>query len=87
VWSDPVESRFGWHRVKVLEHAPGQPGSFDAVADRVRLEYAIERRHEAIARFLDQALRRYQVDIDGAPLRGYSPTRRVAVRSTPSGED
>jgi hypothetical protein len=86
-WSVPVESRFGWHLVKVLQHAAGAPASFDEVYDRVRLEYAIVHRHEAIAHFLEQAFQRYHVDIDGAPVRGYEPTERLALRATPSQED
>jgi len=86
-WSDPIESRFGWHRVKVLQHTPGAPASFDDVYERVRLEYSVVHRHEAVARFLDRAFRRYHVDIDGTPVRGYSPTERLALRSTPSAED
>jgi peptidyl-prolyl cis-trans isomerase C len=86
-WSVPVESRFGWHLVKVLEHTPGAPAEFEDVYDRVRLDYAIVHRHEAVAHFLAQAFRRYHVDVDGAPIRDYSPTERLALRSTPSEED
>ena len=86
-WSPPLESRFGWHLVKVLQHMPGAPAVFDDVFDRVRLEYAVVHRHEAIAHFLEKAFQRYHVDIDGAPVRGYQPTERLALRSTPSQED
>lgn len=86
-WSSAVESRFGWHLVKVLQHAPGAPASLDEVYDRVRLEYAIVHRREAIAHFLTQAFKRYHVDIDGAPMRTYEPTQRLALRSVPSQED
>jgi hypothetical protein len=86
-WSAPVESRFGWHLVKVVSHEPGEVASFDDVYDRVRLECAIERRHDAIARFLGQAFRRYQVDVDGTPVDRYEPTRRLALRSALSEED
>jgi peptidyl-prolyl cis-trans isomerase C len=86
-WSAPVESRFGWHLVKVLAHTPGAPASFDDAYDRLRLDYAIVHRHEAIARFLEQAFQRYHVVLDGAPVRAYSPTERLALRSTPSQED
>ncbi len=86
-WSEPVESRFGWHRVKVLQHTPGAPAAFDDVFERVRLEYAVVHRHEAIARFLEQAFSRYHVDVDGVAVRGYEPTARLALRSAPSQED
>ena len=87
VWSEPIESKFGWHLVKVLAHEPGAVAPFDAVVDRVRLDYAVERRHEAIARFLEQAFKRYDVDVDGARVRHYEPTPRLALRSSPSQED
>jgi peptidyl-prolyl cis-trans isomerase C len=86
-WSAPLESRFGWHLVKVLQHAPGAPARFDDVYDRVRLEYAVVHRHEAIAHFLERAFQRYHVDIDGAPVHAYQPTERLALRSGPSQED
>ena len=86
-WSEPLESRFGWHLVKVVQHAPGAPASLDDVFERVRLEYAVVHRHEAIASFLEQAFQRYHVDVDGAPLRHYRATERLALRSTPSHED
>jgi peptidyl-prolyl cis-trans isomerase C len=86
-WSEPVESRYGWHRVKVLQHTPGAPAAFDDVFERVRLEYAVVHRHEATARFLEQAFQRYHVDVDGAPVRHYEPTARLALRSGPSQED
>ena len=87
MWSAPIESRFGWHLVKIIVHDPGAPLSFDEAFARVRLEYAIERRHETLARFLDQAFKRYDVEIDGARIRDYHPTQRLALRSGPSKED
>lgn len=86
-WSPPVESRFGWHLVKVLAHDAGAAPSFDDAYARVRLDYTVERRHEAIAHFLQQAFQRYEVDVDGARIRDYSPTQRLALRSTASKED
>jgi len=86
-WSPPIQSRFGWHLVEVLQHTPGAPAAFDDVFERVRLEYSVERRHEAIARFLTQAFQRYHVDVDGVPVRDYAPTARLALRSGPSKED
>ncbi len=86
-WSPPIESRFGWHLVKVLQHAPGSPARLEDVYDRVRLDYAVEHRHEAIAHFLSEAFRRYHLDIDGKPVTGQAPTSRLALRSNASQED
>jgi peptidyl-prolyl cis-trans isomerase C len=86
-WSEPIPSRFGWHLVKVLAHREGRSASFEEVEGRVRLEWAVERRHEAVARFLKRAFERYQLDIDGEPVRRYEPTKRIASRASPSSED
>jgi hypothetical protein len=86
-WSTPVASRFGWHLIEVVDHTPGRPAELAEVAGRVRLELAVERRHAAIATFLDQAARRYTIDIDSTPVVDYQPTRRLALRSEPSAED
>jgi peptidyl-prolyl cis-trans isomerase C len=87
VWSDAIESKFGWHLVKVLAHDPGAVAPFDSVVDRVRLDYAVERRHAAIARFIEQSFKRYDVDIDGTRVGRYDATPRLAFRSSPSQED
>jgi peptidyl-prolyl cis-trans isomerase C len=87
MWSEPVPSRFGWHLVFVVEHVPGRAATFEEVADRVRLAYAVELRHAAIARFLTTAFARYDVDVDGVPVTDYTPTQRLGLRSLPSAED
>lgn len=86
-WSTPIPSRFGWHLVEIVEHDAGRLAEFAEVADRVRLELAVERRHDGIARYLEKAAARYEIDIDGTPVEGYTPTKRVAMRSQPSAED
>jgi hypothetical protein len=86
-WSSPIQSRFGWHLIKVVSHDQGRAAAFEEVADRVRLEYAIERRHAAIARYLVKAFAHYEVEVDGAPVRDYAPTERLALRTAPSAED
>ncbi len=86
-WSAPIESRYGWHLVKVADRGAGRLATLPEVAERVRLEYAVERRHQAIAQFLAQAFARYRVDIDGTPVEDYVPTERLALRTLPSAED
>jgi hypothetical protein len=86
-WSAPIQSRFGWHLVEILDRDAGRPAELAEVADRVRLELAVERRHDAIAKFLAQAFARYHVDIDGKPMTDYQPTARLALRTQPSAED
>jgi peptidyl-prolyl cis-trans isomerase C len=86
-WSAPIPSRFGWHLVKVIEHEPGRPASFDEVADKVRLECTVERRHAGIATYLEHAFARYHVELDGRPVTELVPTARLAPRTQPSAED
>ena len=86
-WSAPIASRFGWHLVFVVGRDRGRPAMIAEVADRVRLELAVERRHDAIAQFLAQAFARYRIDVDGKPVTRYRPTPRLALRTQPSAED
>jgi hypothetical protein len=87
VWSEPIPSRFGWHLVKVIDHDAGRLASFDEVAAKVRLELTVERRHAAIANYIDHAFARYRVDISGQRVRALVPTERLALRAEPSAED
>jgi peptidyl-prolyl cis-trans isomerase C len=86
-WGEPVESRFGWHLVKVIERSEGRPATFEEAEGRARLDLAVDRRHEAIARFVDRALARYDVEVGGARITSHVATPRLAMRGSPSGED
>src|SRR5262249_21446935 len=87
VWSEPIPSRFGWHLVKVIDHDAGRLAAFDEVAAKVRLPPTRERRHAAIANYIDHAFARYRVDISGERVRALVPTERLALRAEPSAED
>jgi hypothetical protein len=86
-WSGPLASAFGWHLVRVIERRPARPARLDEVRPAVVEAYSLHRRQEATAAFLESAYRRYRVSIDGKPLEGFTPTRRIAFRSVSSGED
>jgi hypothetical protein len=86
-WSAAVRSRYGWHRLKVLEHVGAHLPAFEEVRGRVSLDYAVERRRAAVQAFLSRALERYQVDVDGHPAPVFVPEGRLGVRSEPSAED
>jgi peptidyl-prolyl cis-trans isomerase C len=86
-WSEPLSSRFGWHLVKVLERSEGRPETFAEASGRAHLDLVVERRHEAIARFVDRAVARYDVEVAGSKLKAHVPTSRLAMRASPSGED
>jgi peptidyl-prolyl cis-trans isomerase C len=86
-WSEPLQSTYGWHRVKVLDHQPGRTASFAEVRERLSVEYAVERRHRAIRAFLAQAYQRYHLELDGADVPFPAPGERLAFRSSSSVED
>ncbi len=86
-WSEPLQSTYGWHRVKVLDHQPGRQASFEEVRERLSVEYAVERRHRAIRAFLAQAYKRYHLELDGADVPFPAPGERLAFRSSSSVED
>jgi hypothetical protein len=86
-WSAPVQSTYGWHRVKVLERVAPHPATFEEVRGRLPLEYAVERRQAAVKAFLGRAVQRYRIDIDGTPVPAFTPGGRLGARSEPSAED
>jgi hypothetical protein len=82
-WSAPVQSKFGWHLVKVLERSEARPASFEEVRDKLPLLYLATRKKQAAAAFLQQAAQRYRITIDGRPLTHLPVSGRVAPeRST-----
>jgi hypothetical protein len=87
IWSPPLESKFGWHLVKVLEIMPGHAASFDEVRSQLPLEWSVDERHKAIESFLRHAYSRYQVYVDGERVTTLTPTGRLGRRSQPSAED
>lgn len=86
-WSPPVESKFGWHLVKVVEVVGGHPASFAEVRPQLPLEWSIDERHKAIEAFLKHAYPRYQVYVDGERVESLTPTGRLGRRTQPSAED
>jgi hypothetical protein len=86
-WSGPIESAFGWHLVRVEERKAARPARFEDVRTAVVEAFSVARREEATASFLDAAFRRYHVTVDGTPVSGFTPSRRLAFRSVASGED
>ncbi len=86
-WGDPVESKLGFHLVKVVSRDAGRPATFEEVRDELALEWAVDKRHQAIAAFLAQAFERYDVRIDGVRRTRTTHLPRMARRLDPSGED
>jgi PPIC-type PPIASE domain len=86
-WSGPLQSAFGWHRVHVVDRREGRPAELSEVRSSVVEQFDIFRRQEAVAAFLTRAFTGYRVEIDGQPLRDFTPSRRVAFHAETSGED
>jgi PPIC-type PPIASE domain len=87
LWAGPYPSAFGWHLVRVAERRPARPAELGEVRAAVVEAFDVHRRQEAVASFLTGAFARYRVTVDGARLPRFTPSRRVAFRSVPSGED
>jgi peptidyl-prolyl cis-trans isomerase C len=86
-WSAPLQSRYGWHLVKLLEATPAGPAPFDEARERVALDAAIECRAHAASEFIERAMKRYRVEVDGHPTGTLPAVHRSAIRSEPSAED
>jgi hypothetical protein len=86
-WSAPISSGFGWHRVKVLDRAPGGAARFEDVRAQLIPDFLLARRAEIVGTYLRNLAARYSIRVDGRPVTDYVPTTRVAVRVDPSAED
>jgi hypothetical protein len=86
-WSDPVASRYGWHRVKVLSRTETRPATFEDVRAELVLDFAITRRKRVVSQFVARTMERYTLTLDGAPLKPPAPTGRLGIRTEASGED
>ena len=86
-YSAPVASSFGWHRVRVVDVAPGRTRAFEEVRRQVGFDLALSRREATVRRFLDQTAARYEIVVDGARVAHFQPTLRLARHEAASGED
>lgn len=86
-WSEPIPSRYGWHLVKVRARSPQRPASFEEVQRELVLEYALARRRRVVDTFVERALRRYTLTVEGVPVEGQQPVGRLGTRTALSGED
>jgi hypothetical protein len=86
-YSEPVPSSFGWHRIRVVDVAPGRVQPFAEVERQVAFELVLQRREQTVRRFLEDTAARYEIVVDGARLTGFRPMLRLARHETASGED
>ena len=82
-WSEPVESKFGWHLVRVLDRRDAGPATFEDVRSQLPLTYLVARKKQAAADFLRQAATRYRITIDGKPLTTLPGSGRMAPERSP----
>lgn len=59
-WSGPVESRYGWHLVKITERNPGALPPLDSIRDRVEARML----RELAGRWLDERMRMLRASYD-----------------------
>jgi hypothetical protein len=86
-YSAPIASSFGWHRVRVVEVAPGGALAFEAVERQIAFDLALRRREDAVRRFLAETAARYDIAVAGARLASFQPPLRLARHEAASGED
>ena len=83
-WSEPVESRFGVHLVKVLAHEAAQKESFEEARPRLKLARLLDLKERALRAYMEKAFARYSVDIDGQPVGSYVASGRTAPERQPA---
>ena len=86
-FSEPVKSNLGWHLVRVMGHEAEAPASFEEMRDSLRGRYAIQRRQDAVASYLEKSFPEYDVRIGDRKITEIHPQGRMAVRKTGSAED
>ena len=82
-WSEPIESKFGWHLVRALDRRDAGPATFEDVRSQLPLTYLVARKKQAAADFLRQAATRYRITVDGKPLSALPGSGRMAPERSP----
>ena len=80
-WQGPIQSKFGWHLLKLLARDQGPP-AYEEVKGELPLLYLLARKKRAVAEFVEQASKRYHPTLDGKPLGDWHATGRVAPART-----
>lgn len=63
VWTEPVASAFGWHRLRVIERVPGEIPDLSEVRARVAASARQRAEDDAYARRLDHLLAAWDVQV------------------------
>ncbi|MBG0791497.1 MAG: SurA N-terminal domain-containing protein [Desulfovibrionaceae bacterium] len=75
----PVQTRFGWHVIKVEDHKEGSARTLDEAKDEIRLQIAQEKASEQVQDLLDQSLDRL---VSGMKLEDIAKELGLAVTTT-----
>ena len=75
-WSGPVFSDFGAHLVFVEQRMEGRVPALDEVRAQVRRDWENSRRQEANRKFLEDALKQYEVNIEWQVAEAYGVTAK-----------
>jgi hypothetical protein len=74
-WSEPIESAYGLHLVRVTDRERGEPPPLEHVADRLRLEIEADRRLTNLDTLLGSLRARYHVRVEAIAPGPAGPTR------------
>lgn len=66
-WQGPIQSKHGWHLVKVIERDAGGSADFDDVRGKLPLHYLVARKKEITSEFLRGAVSRYRIEVREGP--------------------
>lgn len=83
-WSEPVESRYGLHLVKVVAHEEPRQETFEEARPRLKLAHLVDRKEKALRSYLEQAFERYRVDVDGQAVTSYVSSGRASPERQPA---
>jgi hypothetical protein len=86
-YGEPIASSFGWHRVRLVDVAPGGRLPFEAVQRQIAFDLALQRREDTVRRFLADTAARYDLVVAGRRVAGFQPPLRLARHEAASGED
>jgi parvulin-like peptidyl-prolyl isomerase len=75
--SEPIESKFGWHVVKVVAIEAPKQIEFDAAKDEAKKKLLERRRTEARARWVAQLRAAASIEVNNAKLKAFAKENSV----------